>query len=221
MFASCAMKKRTAGYTLLELLLALSIFSLLSIMSYSGLKSVLDAQASGERVSDRLSQLSIALLLFERDLVQMVDRPIWGKYGEKRDSLLGGYHLGLLEFTAAGGGTVVDKRSALRRVVYRWQDEQMIRESWRVLDRVQDSQPLQEVLLDKVKLVDLRFLTVQREWVTVWQMSEEENGEEEGGAVQSPMPVAIELIIDVSGMGEIRRLIALPAAEQKTGTQDG
>ena len=45
------------GFTLLELLIALAIFGLLSVMSYSGLTTVLDQHARTDAAADRLGEL--------------------------------------------------------------------------------------------------------------------------------------------------------------------
>ena len=46
------MSRRARGFTLLELLIALAIFGLLSVMSYSGLKGVLDQHARTDEGSN-------------------------------------------------------------------------------------------------------------------------------------------------------------------------
>ena len=45
------------GFTLLELLVALSIFSILSVMAYGGLQSVITAKQSTEKAADRVSEI--------------------------------------------------------------------------------------------------------------------------------------------------------------------
>ncbi len=49
------------GFTLLELLIAITIFSIISTITYSGLKIVLDSEQQISEHMDRLSQLQICL----------------------------------------------------------------------------------------------------------------------------------------------------------------
>ncbi len=66
--------RRAGGFTLLELLIALAIFGLLSVMSYSGLKSVLDQHAGTDEAADRLGELQKLYLVMQRDIEQIVPR---------------------------------------------------------------------------------------------------------------------------------------------------
>ena len=55
----------------LELLIALAIFGLLSVMSYSGLTTVLDQHARTDAAADRLGELQKIYLLMQRDFEQI------------------------------------------------------------------------------------------------------------------------------------------------------
>ena len=49
---------RQHGFTLLELLVALAIFSLVAVMAYGGLTSVLDQQFATEEIAGELAQVN-------------------------------------------------------------------------------------------------------------------------------------------------------------------
>jgi general secretion pathway protein J len=75
------MRRRTfktslAGFTLLEMLVALAIFALLSVMSYGGLRSVMEQQAATELEAEQLGQLQKIYLLMQRDFEQAVPRAV-------------------------------------------------------------------------------------------------------------------------------------------------
>src|SRR3990167_7137832 len=69
-------KLKYAGFTLLEILIALFVFTLVSIILTGALRHVLDAQAETEKNAARLRQLQFALLILSHDLEQTVDYPI-------------------------------------------------------------------------------------------------------------------------------------------------
>ena len=203
--------KRQRGLTLLELLIALAIFSLISLMSYGGLKTVLDGREGGERVADRLSEIEIAFSIFERDLLQIVKRPIRGSYGERESAFIGNEEESLLEFTRGGRSNPLHRiRSSLLRVRYQFVDGVWYRKSWAVLDRAHDSNPLEEQLMSEVESLDFRYMNQQQEWTREWRIpvgSAENFTDIERSQVN--FPVAVEVTMDIKGWGRMRRLLML------------
>ncbi|MEZ5671465.1 MAG: prepilin-type N-terminal cleavage/methylation domain-containing protein [Thiotrichaceae bacterium] len=70
------------GFTLLELLIALSIFALIAMMAYSGLLSVLQVGAHVEQTSQQLMRLQLTFQRVNQDVTQLVYRPIRNEYGD-------------------------------------------------------------------------------------------------------------------------------------------
>ena len=138
------------GFTLLEMLVALAIFGLLAVMSYGGLASVLEQQFRTEAEAERLAALQKAYLIMQRDIEQVVARPVRDGFGDEQPPLAGDQ---ALEFTRGGWSNPLGRpRSNLQRVAYAWDDRQLRRYVWQVLDRAQDSQPLGQLLLENVEL---------------------------------------------------------------------
>ena len=91
------------GFTLLELLISLVIFSLIAAMAYGALNNILIARSQTEAKVQKLYQLQMALTLMERDVEQAVDRPARDGYGDEKPALVGNeYGDYLLEFTRTG-----------------------------------------------------------------------------------------------------------------------
>src|SRR5687768_8135700 len=65
---------RTAGFTLIEILVALFIFSVVSLLMTTALHSLLRSQESVEKSAERFAALQTALLLLSRDIEQSIDR---------------------------------------------------------------------------------------------------------------------------------------------------
>ena len=141
------------GFTLLELLISLVIFSLIAAMAYSGLNNVLIARSQTEAKVQQLYKLQMALTMMERDVEQVVDRPIRDEYGDEKPAFVGNeYGDYLLEFTHTGWlNPLSSPRSNLQRVAYSIKEEKLIRTIWYALDRAQDSEHFDTVLLDDVK----------------------------------------------------------------------
>ena len=64
------------GFTLVEILIAIAIFAVISVITYGTLSSALNVSNRTSVVSERLGNIQRILMLMERDLIQMVRRPI-------------------------------------------------------------------------------------------------------------------------------------------------
>ena len=198
--------KHLAGFTLLEMLVAIAIFALVAIMAHGGLRSVLQNRAHVEQQGERLQALQMALLLVGRDLGQASGRGIRDEFGDRQPALRSASHGPiLLEFTQGGWRNPAGQaRSVMQRVAYALDEQTLQRWSWSVLDRAQDSEPYRAVLLEGVEEVRLRFLDAGREWHDSWPPMLDDGSE--GPA----LPLAVELELELSGVGRIRRLWTLP-----------
>lgn len=81
--------KRSAGFTLLELLIAIAIFALLALGTYRMLDSVLASDRATRAQEQQLRELVRAMAAIERDLQQVNPRPVRDAYGEWRGALVG------------------------------------------------------------------------------------------------------------------------------------
>lgn len=199
-------QKQQSGFTLLELLVALAIFGLLAAMAYGGLNSVMTARQVTEQHAARLTQLQMAFLWLGRDIEQTIDRPIRDDYGDQQPALLGvEFGRYQLELTRSGWRNPAFRpRSHLQRVAYGLKDGQLIRAYWTMLDRAQDSQPLETVLLDDVIKLELRFLDDNSQWSTVWPDTTA------GTAASTHPPKAVEVTVETGAEGRITRLFQVP-----------
>jgi len=195
------------GFTLLELLVALSIFGLLAAMSYSGLQAVLQQQSYTEQAAERLGALQKLYLIMQRDIEQIVARPVRDEFGDTQQPVVGG---DALQFTRGGWRNPAGRqRSTLQRVGYAYEDEQLVRYTWSVLDRAQDSEALQQPLIEDVERMQLRYLDRNDEWQDQWPGA----GADRDADPEDPLlalPKAIEVTIEHNRFGPIVWLFQLP-----------
>ena len=209
--SGCA-HRRAGGFTLLELLIALAIFGLLSVMSYTGLKSVLDQHAGTDEAADRLGELQKIYLVMQRDIEQIVPRPVRSEYGDRLAALEGGE---VLQFTRGGWSNPLQRpRSSLQRVGYAFQDDELVRYAWQVLDRAQDSLPLQQPLSAAVIGMSVRYLSTEDEWQASWPPDETGDAQAIPGGQSderlSVLPKAVEMTLEHDHLGELVWLFRLP-----------
>lgn len=200
--------RKYAGFTLLELLVALSIFALLAAMAYGGLNIVLRERQATEQQAARLAQLQMTFLWLGRDLEQIVNRSIRDEYGDRQPALRGvEFGRYRLELTRGGWRNPAGRaRSNLQRMAYGLQDGELVRTYWNVLDRAQDSQPVETVLLDGVDKLELRFLDDKKQWRDTWPTTTADS--ESAG---DKMPLAIEVSLETEAEGRITRLFRVSA----------
>jgi len=197
------MKQTQRGFTLLELVVAMSIFAVLAIMAYGGLDQVLRARDVSERVMNRVTELQMAWSLIERDLEQAMPRPIRDGFGDPQPALIGGGDT-LVELTRGGWPNPLRRpRGTMQRVAYALDGDTLQRWSWNVLDRAQDSEARKTDLIEKVESAELRFRDQDGEWGAQWPPSTTTTSAQ----VAVPLlPSAIEMALEIEGIGRITRL---------------
>lgn len=197
--------KAFCGFTLLEVLIALFIFTIVSIIMVSGLRTVLNSQSVTEKQANHLSELQMALLLVSRDFEQAINRPITNAKGAIDSALIGTPRN--VAFTHAGLANPLGQlqRSTLQRTQYELDKQNFIRETWPVLDQVPKTPSSQRILLDYVTDVRFEYLDYQGRFQNNWPPPE---------STQANLPRAIRISLTLQNWGKISQLYLLPAAGQ-------
>ncbi len=212
------------GFTLLELLVAVGVFTVMSVMAYGGLKTVLDARQQTDAQAKRLAAAQLTFMRLERDIEQMVPRPIRDEYGDEKAPLLALPESDVVEFTHAGWSNPTNApRSHLQRVAYTLKDKQLLRAYWLVLDRAQDSKPIQTVMLDNVKSMEWRFMDNAGKWQTQWPPTPTSTtpAPTPPGTTLSQMPRAVEVTLELDDMGRLTRLFSVPGEHTTIASPTG
>ena len=183
------MNSRIKGFTLLEILIALTIFSIMAVIASTVLYSVFNARDRTTQHAIRLSELQITMVLMERDITQMLKRPLV-------------LNKNTIEFTRGGliNPLGYEKKSSLTRVMYQLTNTTLVRIShpFRLSLNEPSLKNDEEPLLTKVKqlsfkYIDNRFQT-HDEWLT------------------KNLPQAIRVTLTLEDWGEISVLYMLPQA---------
>ncbi len=196
------------GFTLTELLVALGLFAVLSLIAYQGLQVILEGRARTSAEGDRIHALQTLFSILGRDLEQTISRAVRDGFGDLQPALLG--DSGRLEFTRAGlRNPAAFRRSHLQRVAYRLEENRLLRLTWPVLDRAPDSLPREVTLASGIEELEFRYLDTQRLWSSQWPPSVL-SGSIAGGESLPPLPLAVEVNLTVHGWGRLQRLFLLP-----------
>jgi general secretion pathway protein J len=197
--------KNHGGFTLLELLVALAIFSLIAVMAYGGLETVLRQQARTEENAESLAALQKTYLIMQRDIEQAVPRSIRDEFGDPQAPLIG---TSLFQFTRGGWNNPANHpRSTLQRVGYSLEDRQLIRYAWQVLDRAQDSAPTRQPLAADIESMQVRYLDDAGNWQEQWPPLPAGSNP---AATPTDFPRAIEMTLKHARFGTLTWLFQLP-----------
>ena len=197
--------KRVRGFTLIEMLVVLGIFALVGLIASQILTRVLDNERTLSARGERLAEVQRAMLILQRDILQLNARGIRDQLGDPVEPLLIGAD-GMMEFTRSGWRNPLQRpRSELQRVGYIMQDTDLYRAYWNVLDRAPDSEPNLQKLLSDVEQVEFFALDLSGNEHSFWPLA--------GGFRDNPdtQLAAIILRIEFAPFGVIERIWVVPS----------
>ncbi len=197
------------GFTLLELLVALAVFTVIGAAAYTGLFAVLDARDATRAQSDRLAAVQYAVDTFVDDLAQATDRPVRSLQPRERAPLYApGPDIEPLLAVTRGGWPNPARlpRSTLARVEWLIDDRQLVRQTRARPDAPVQVEPVRRRLLERVEDVALRFRDADGEWSPRWPPLNAPDA-------AATLPRAVEVTLELADWGEVRRLVALPRGD--------
>lgn len=202
------MRRRSRGFTLVEVLVSSVILAVLGVLAHRG---VADTRIAVERTREhmtRVREVQRAITLMVSDFRQVAPRPV-------RETIGDGYRpalfrdpngTSLVEISRAGWpNTAGTPRGTVQRVVYTLESGVLIRRHWTVTDPVLATEPVRRELLEEVRSVEIRYLNSGRQWLAEWP----ELGSA-GGTELRARPLAVEIVVELEDYGQIRRLVEVP-----------
>ena len=203
--------ERNKGFTLLEILISLAIFTLIGFASHAVLTTVMDTEKISAERFDKLQSLQRAMSIIERDLQQAIKRSIRVE-GETNKVVISG---GLNAFESDADGLAIVRagwsnpklvlpRSTLQAVGYRLQSGQLQRVYSNYVDNVIGYEPKVRVLMEDVEDLQFQFRVSRKkassnDRESVWQ--------DTYTATELPFAIAIEIVSPDFGL--IRREFSL------------
>lgn len=204
---------RAAGFTLLEVLIAVAIFTIVGTMALSGYNELSRQSDRVEQSMERIRSVQRTVQRMSSDFMELEPRPVREPLGDGMQPALRASSgtQELAEFTHSGWSNPSGvPRPTLQRVAYQFEDNKLTRTYWQMLDRTLTAQPQSTVMLDKVRSVKLRFMDNNRNWQEQWPPA---NGSlvvgVPNGSVDSLglRPIAVEITLDLQDWGVITRLV--------------
>ncbi len=195
------------GFTLIEMLIVLFIFSIIGMIGAQLVSRVLDNNQVLSERGARLAEVQRSMQILQRDLLQLSPRGIRDQLGDPLEPLMIGAD-GMIELTRFGWRNPLGRpRSELQRVGYIVQEDTLYRAYWMVLDRSPDSEPQLQEMLKGVEQAEFFALDVSGNEHSFWPPA--------GDFRNDPnlQLAAVILRIDAAPFGVIERIWPVPNPE--------
>lgn len=206
------------GFTLIEILVAMAIFTLIGLASTGLLTTVIDSNKLSQERFENLQLLQRAMVTIERDIQQAVSRPVRVE-GEKQEIVMAGGEVDGSDDDGIGfvrGGwhnpQLMLPRSTLQYVAYRLRDNKLERLYSNYVDNVIGYEPKVRVLLENVESFKVEFLAGNNASSTIKDDEDIKWSEKYQGTVL-PRAVAVEFVSKDFGM--LRREFTLVSGDSQ------
>ncbi len=214
MLKTAAMPKpKNKGFTLIEVIVALSIFAVLSIIGYKGISSLIQTKERVQIEDDKWQQLILFFDRFELDIKQSVNRPIKSREDTvepawlARPSFAGEYGA-QLAFSRFGDPEQAGFLMDSRRVGYRLHNGALELLIWPALDVAPNAKPEIFQVLPHVAQIAFNYLSDDGRWLNVWP--EVVTASQTAISTTKPFaPAAVQLIIKLESGETVTRIFAL------------
>lgn len=190
--------KKNDGFTLVEILIALFIFSILSVLLIGALQLVIRTEAQTEQHAKELQNLQMTLFMMSRDIEQAINRPVLNEHHKEDAALIGSPHQFTLTHLGFTNPFAATGQSHLQRSRYRAEDHQLWRGNGLRLDQSSES-PLQEKRLLQDVEVQFAYLDENNHFQANWPSHDQ----------KEPLPKAIQITL-TTRFGNITQLYLLP-----------
>jgi general secretion pathway protein J len=196
---------RTRGFTLVEVLVAIFVFAIVSAIAMGGYNELAKQSGIVADSAGRTRAVQSAVQRISLDFSSLEPRPVREPLGDSVQPALraDARTEQLAELTHSGWSNPAGvPRSTLQRVTYRLEDKKLLREYWVVLDRTLAGEPQSAVLIDRVTSMKMRFMDSNRTWHEQWPPMGY-------SAPDAPRlrPIAVEFTLELEDWGEIKRLV--------------
>ena len=194
---------KARGFTLIEVLVAIAIFAIMSVVAYRGLNGILQARERVTLESRKWREIALFFTRVEGDLTAVIDRPVRDSGDLLLPPFVGKERTvsqddAQMEFTRTGLPGQSGKLADLQRFGYRLRDGAIEQIVWTVLDRAPRSHPESFVILQEVAELRLRYLDGKNVWQNIWPAPE-----------QAGLPHAVEMTIVLKSGEKVTRVYAL------------
>jgi len=207
--------RRQQGFTLMEVLIAVTITAVIGLGVWQVINSVVNSRDRVNQLAGQFDDLQKTMLLLERDITQIVNRPARGIYGDFQPALTTreeGYKFML---TRQGWRNPLGlRRSSLQRVAWEYNGNELRRYYWPTLDQGEEEAGRDVLLLENVLVFDIQFRDHRGNQQEQWPTEDALAALAPGDRPDAPLPGGIQITLEHEQFGELSRTFMLPDFDQ-------
>jgi general secretion pathway protein J len=192
--------RRQRGFTLIEIVVAMLLLALMSVLSYQAVEAVLGTNERSRQGLAEEARLQRAWQIIGRDLMHLRARPTTDGLGMQEPAYVTDKSEFGVRFSRGGGPMVKSNPSGLRRVEYSInRQRQLQRQSWAITQSPRLTEGSTLILIDNVDEVIFEHLSKDFFYGPDWPPINETH------SLRS-LPKMIRVTINIDGLGESSRL---------------
>lgn len=200
---------KNVGYTLIEIMVALSVFALLAVMTSTAMYHAFDTRARINKQTDELNTIQVALTLIKQDTEQAIERSVRDVNMHLLPAFIG--EKKYMAFTRSGyiNPGSLQKRSNLQRVAYLCEQGKLIRRTWEHLDTPDQREAHDKILLNNLTACSFNYVTHTQQILSSWHAADKTSPTTKL-TKHSKLPAAIRLTLALPNWGDAHLLFVLP-----------
>ncbi len=203
------------GFTLVEILVAMLIMAVVSVLAYNAFDGVLAMEERSKKEFLAENRRSLATSIVLNDLIHLRARPVRDQLGGVKNAYLAPSGEYAVEFSRGGLPDFPTMPGGLQRVAYRVADGQLIRTTWEVLDLGPATVVSDQVLATGIAALRVEQLDSRGQFIPVWPPLDEQQMAPEA------LPALVRLTLELEGGEEMRLLIPGPEGLSTNYTPGG
>ncbi len=200
-------KVKQQGFTLLEVLIAIAIFAIVSLASFSIFDTIITSEEKSTKRMSHMNEIQRAFMLIERDFLQIAKRslrleseaPLKGFiHTDASDSDSSSQTIGFVRSGWSNPGLLLP-RSDMQSVAYQLNDNALERIHYNFVDASLSETPKKRVLISNVNSINFEFHN-GKEWNKTFEGTD--------------LPLAISIELDTEQFGIITRKFLVAGTAQ-------
>lgn len=198
-------KKITSGFTLLEMLVALVILALISVLTYRGLTTVLQARAHLDQENRKWREVALLFARIEQDFSMLAKRSV-----HDENNLIAAPFVAKpialavqdaqLMFTRMGYPEQANALAGPLRCGYRLRGATVEQLLWPAPDNAPRAEPTVNRLLENVSAMEFQYLDRAGAWHARWPLP----------GSNRAYPSAVQVVLELKSKERVTRFFALP-----------
>lgn len=156
------------GFTLIEVLIALAIFAILSTLTAVSMSNAFKTRTRVNAQMNRLAEIDLSISHLQRDINQITNRAVREKIINLKPAFIGQTYY--MEFTRSGyiNPKAVEKRSTLKRIALLCDKNKLIRRAFVGLDASKTNTFEDKTLLTNLRHCEFQYLSPSGQWYDQW-----------------------------------------------------